>query len=50
MRPSSSAPKRHLTALYCLQQASYFFAIAGIGAFAAFLLMVVRGRDRKSVV
>ena len=39
MRPSSSAPKRHLTTLYCLQQASYFFAIAGIGAFAVTYLM-----------
>ncbi|MBQ4265112.1 MAG: MFS transporter [Clostridia bacterium] len=32
-------PKRRLTTLYCLHQASYFFAIAGIGAFSVTYLM-----------
>jgi len=31
--------KRPLTTLYCLHQAAYFFAIAGIGAFAVSYLM-----------
>ena len=35
----SSSPKRPLTTLYCLHQACYFFAIAGIGAFAVTYLM-----------
>ncbi|MBR5301974.1 MAG: MFS transporter [Clostridia bacterium] len=35
----SSSPKRSLTTLYCLHQACYFFAIAGIGAFAVTYLM-----------
>jgi len=38
MRPSSMK-KRPLTTLYCLHQAAYFFAIAGIGAFAVTYLM-----------
>jgi len=39
MHPSSHPPKRRLTTLYCLHQAAYFFAIAGIGAFAVTYLM-----------
>jgi len=39
MHSSTPAPKRRLTILYCLHQASYFFAIAGIGAFAVTYLM-----------
>ena len=39
MRPSSPGTKRPLTVLYCLHQAAYFFAIAGIGAFAVTYLM-----------
>ena len=39
MRPSDSVQKRPLTLLYCLHQACYFFAIAGIGAFAVTYLM-----------
>ncbi len=35
----NSSPRRPLTTLYCLHQASYFFAIAGIGAFAVTYLM-----------
>ena len=39
MRSSSLTAKRPLTVLYCFHQASYFFAIAGIGAFAVTYLM-----------
>lgn len=39
MSQSSFMPRRRLTPLYCLHQASYFFAIAGIGAFAVTYLM-----------
>ena len=39
MRTSSLSSRRPLTVLYCLHQASYFFAIAGIGAFAVTYLM-----------
>ena len=39
MRSSESMQKRPLTLLYCLHQAAYFFAIAGIGAFAVTYLM-----------
>lgn len=39
MRSSVHTQKRPLTLLYCLHQASYFFAIAGIGAFAVTYLM-----------
>ena len=39
MRSSSRSSRRPLTTLYCLHQASYFFAIAGIGAFAVTYLM-----------
>jgi len=39
MRPSSHTSRRPLTMLYCLHQAAYFFAIAGIGAFAVTYLM-----------
>ena len=39
MRSSESMQKRPLTRLYCLHQAAYFFAIAGIGAFAVTYLM-----------
>ena len=34
-----SSSRRPLTLLYCLHQAAYFFAIAGIGAFAVTYLM-----------
>ena len=39
MRSSAQSSARPLTTLYCLQQACYFFAIAGIGAFAVTYLM-----------
>jgi len=39
MNQASHAPRHRLTTLYCLHQASYFFAIAGIGAFAVTYLM-----------
>ena len=39
MHSSDHAQKRPLTMLYCLHQACYFFAIAGIGAFAVTYLM-----------
>lgn len=39
MRSAESMQKRPLTRLYCLHQAAYFFAIAGIGAFAVTYLM-----------
>ncbi len=39
MAQGTKACRPHLTPLYCLQQAGYFFAIAGIGAFAVTYLM-----------
>ena len=39
MHSSSLTSKRPLTTLYCFHQACYFFAIAGIGAFAVTYLM-----------
>jgi len=39
MAYSTKACRPNLTPLYCLQQAAYFFAIAGIGAFSVTYLM-----------
>lgn len=39
MTQHPTPPKHRLTRLYCLHQTSYFFAIAGIGAFAVTYLM-----------
>lgn len=39
MAQRTTACKPRLTPLYCLQQVAYFFAIAGIGAFAVTYLM-----------
>ena len=39
MQSSAPASRRPLTTLYCFHQAAYFFAIAGIGAFAVTYLM-----------
>ena len=40
--------KRNLTLLYCMHQAVYYFAIAGVGAFAVTYLMG-RGFDTASI-
>ena len=39
MAQRTKACNLRLTPLYCLQQVGYFFAIAGIGAFAVTYLM-----------
>jgi len=39
MTQHPTPPRHHLTPLYCLHQAAYFFAIAGISAFAVTYLM-----------
>lgn len=44
MNSSSHMPERSLTPLYCLHQAAYFFAMAGVGSFAVTYLMA-RGFD-----
>ena len=39
MNTNTQSKKQNLTVLYCLYQAAYFFAIAGIGAFSVTYLM-----------